>query len=379
MPERDPYEVLGVSREASDEEIRKAYLKLAHKYHPDKTGGDKAAEEKLKEINASYDILKNPEKRKQYDRFGHAGDPFGGAGGPFSGGFGGFGGAGQGFENAFEDVFDMFFGRSGGSGRRQRGPRPGNDLEYKVSITLREAATGVKKTIRFTRMESCNECSGTGAAAGSRPEVCPACQGSGQTHIARGFFSVTQTCGRCRGTGRTVTKPCHRCGGEGRTRIQREIAVDIPAGVDTGLRLRVAGEGEPGENGGPRGDLHIYIEVQQDELFVREGADILCEVPVSFPKAVLGATIRVPTLSGEADLKVPAGTQSGAILRLRGLGMPDLRGYRNGDQLVRIIVEVPTRLTRRQRELMQEFENESDEKAYPLYRRFMDKIKNFQG
>ncbi|MCX5757189.1 MAG: molecular chaperone DnaJ, partial [Candidatus Hydrogenedentes bacterium] len=300
MPERDPYEVLGVSRQSSDEEIRKAYLKLAHKYHPDKTGGDKAAEEKLKEINGSYDILKNPEKRKQYDQFGHGNNPFGG---------GGCGGGTPGFEGAFEDVFDMCFGRSGGGGgggRRQRNPRAGNDLEYKIPITLREAAFGVKKSIRFARMETCSECSGTGAAAGSRPEVCPSCQGSGQTHIARGFFSVTQTCGRCRGTGRTISKPCHRCSGEGRTRIQREIAVDIPAGVDTGLRLRVPGEGEPGENGGPRGDLHIYIEVQQDELFLREGSDILCEVPVSFPKAVLGATIRVPTLTGEAELKVPA-------------------------------------------------------------------------
>lgn len=367
---KDPYELLGVAKTASEDEIRRAYLKLAHKYHPDKTGGDKAAEEKLKEINAAYDILKNPEKRSQFDRYGAAGEGFsGGPGGGFSG---------AGFETQFEDLFDMFFGgRSGG--RRQASARPGNDLEYKVSITLQEAAFGTKKSIRFSRMENCNDCSGTGAAAGTRPDACPSCQGTGQVHVARGFFSVTQTCHRCRGTGRVVSKPCHRCSGEGRTRIQREITVDIPAGVDTGLRLRVAGEGEPGEMGGPRGDLHIHIEVVPHEIFVREGNEIICEVPISFPQAALGATIRVPTLKGDAELKVPAGSQSGSMLRLRGLGIPDIRGYRQGDQIVRLIVEVPARLTRRQRDLLKEFDEEGDDKAYPLYRRFMDKLRGVEG
>jgi molecular chaperone DnaJ len=370
---QDPYELLGVSRTASEDEIRRAYLKLAHKYHPDKTGGDKVAEEKLKEINAAYDILKNPDKRSQFDRFGAAGEGMGS-------GFGGAGGySGQGFETQFEDLFDMFFGRSGGGGRRQPAPRPGNDLEYKVAISLIEAAFGVKKSIRFSRMETCNDCGGSGAAAGTRPEACPDCQGTGQVHVARGFFSVTQTCRRCRGTGRVVSRPCQRCSGDGRIRIQREISVDIPPGVDTGLRLRVAGEGEPGELGGPRGDLHIHIEVTPHEVFTRDGNDIICEVPINFSKAALGATIRVPTLRGDAELKVPSGTQSGSMLRLRGLGVPDIRGYRQGDQIVKIIVEVPAKLTKRQRELLKEFDEENDEKAYPLYRRFMDRLRGTEG
>ena len=368
--QKDLYDLLGVARGASEDEIRRAYLKLAHKYHPDKTGGDKTAEDKLKEINAAYDILKNKDKRAQYDRFGTTGaDPFGGAGG--AGGFGGgFGGGG---ENPFDDFVDMLFGRGAG-GRRQGGARPGNDLEYRVTLTLQEAATGVKKSVRFARMETCTDCSGTGAAAGSRPETCPECQGAGQVRIAHGFFSVTQPCRRCRGTGRHVSKPCSRCSGNGRIRVQREVSVDIPAGIDTGQRLRVAGEGEPGEQGGPRGDLHILIEIQRDEVFERDGNDIYCEVPLSFPQATLGATVRVPTLKGDADLKIPPGTQSGTLFRMRSLGMPDVRGYRQGDQIVKVFVEVPTKLSKRQRELIAEFEKESDAKTYPLYRRFMDRF-----
>lgn len=365
--QRDLYEILGVSRTATDEEIRRAYLKLAHKYHPDKTGGDKEAENKLKEINAAYDILKNAEKRRQYDMYGQAGEQMGG--------FGGAGGFGGGFDSPFEDIFDMLFGGRGGGGRRSAA-RPGNDLEYRVTLTLNEAAFGTKKNIRFSRKETCSDCAGSGSAPGMRPETCPVCRGSGQVRASQGFFSITQTCHRCRGAGRVITKPCSRCGGEGRIRIQREISVDIPAGVDTGLRLRVAGEGEPGDGGGPRGDLHIFIEVLPHEIFLREGVDIICEYPISVSQAALGATVRVPTLQGVADLKIPPGTQPGAALRLRGLGMPDLRGYRQGDQIIRIIVEVPTRLTRRQRELLKEFDTENDPKSYPLHRRFMDMLKN---
>lgn len=374
MP-RDLYEILGVSKTASDEEIRRAYLKLAHKYHPDKTGGDKQAEEKLKEINGAYDILKNPEKRKQYDMYGSMGEQMGGGpGGGFQGGFSGFGGGGfSGFDSPFEDFFDMLFGQGGG--QRRHAARAGNDLEYRVSVTLEEAAFGVKKNVRFTRSETCSDCSGSGAAPGTQPETCPTCRGTGQVRASQGFFSITQTCSRCRGAGRIVSRPCSRCGGSGKNRVQREISVDIPAGIDTGVTLRVSGEGEPGDFGGPRGDLHIRVEVQPHDFFTREGTDILCEVPVSFPQAAVGATVRVPTLRGEAELKVPAGTQSGAILRLRGMGMPDLRGYRQGDQLVRVVVEIPTKLSRRQRELLQEFDQESDEKTYPLYRRFMDRLK----
>lgn len=363
--QRDLYEILGVPRTASDDEIRKAYLKLAHKYHPDKTGGDKEAENKLKEINAAYDILKNTEKRRQYDTFGQS-DPMGG----------GQGGFGAGFDSPFEDFFDILFGRGGGGGGRRPSARPGNDLELRVSLTLEEAAFGSKKNVRFSRKEICSDCTGSGAAPGTRPEVCPLCQGSGQVRATHGFFSVTQTCTRCRGAGRIITKPCSRCSGEGRIRIQREISIDIPAGVDTGLRLRVSGEGEPGDNGGPRGDLHVYVEVQNHEIFSREGIDIICEFPVSFTQAAIGATVRVPTLRGEADLKIPPGTQPSAMLRLRGLGMPDLRGYRQGDQIVKVMVEIPTKLTRRQKEILKEFDDESDAKTYPLHRRFMDILRN---
>ncbi len=366
----DLYELLGVSRTATDEEIRRAYLKLAHKYHPDKTGGDKEAEEKLKRINAAYDILKNADKRKQYDAFGSTGPGMGaggfrGAGGDFAGG--------AGFDSPFDDFFEMLFGRGGG---RRQAARPGNDIECRAGITLEEAAAGVKKKVKFSRLEMCNDCSGSGAAPGSTADACPSCQGSGQVRASHGFFSVTQTCPQCRGTGRIVINPCRRCGGRGRIKISRELAVDIPAGVDTGVSLRLAGEGEPGENGGPRGDLHIHIEVEPHDVFQRQGTDIICDLPISFPKAALGATVRVPTLRGEEELKVPAGTQNGTILRLRGLGMPGLRGYRQGDQLVRVVVEVPSRLTRRQKELLEEFERESDEKDYPLYRRFMETLKN---
>ncbi|MCX5770458.1 MAG: molecular chaperone DnaJ [Candidatus Hydrogenedentes bacterium] len=372
MPKQiDLYEILGVSRDASDDEIRRAYLKLAHKYHPDKTGGDKEAENKLKEINAAYDILKNPEKRKQYDRFGSMSEQAG-----FGGGYGGAGFGGAGFESPFDDFFDMLFGRGGG-GRGRSAARPGNDLEYRTTITLEEAAFGAKRKLKFARMELCNECSGTGAAPGSRPETCPVCHGAGQVRVAQGFFSVTQTCHRCRGAGKIVSKPCPRCSGTGRVRLSREINVDIPAGIDSGMRLRVAGEGEPGENGGPRGDLHVLVEVEAHEIFAREGVDIICEFPVSFTQAAVGDTVRVPTLRGDADLKIPPGTQSGTLFRLRGLGMPDLRGYRQGDQIVKVVVEIPAKLTRRQRELLKEFEQENDAKTYPLYRRFMDKLKKY--
>jgi len=383
MPQQDYYEILGVARDASPEEIRKAYLKLAHKHHPDRTGGDKQAEDKLKEINEAYDTLKNAEKRAQYDRFGRTGDPFGGAGAGGFEGFGGFGGFGGGagpggFEAPFEEFFDVLFGR-GGAGGRRRAATPGNDLEVRVSVTLREAAFGSKKTVRINRAEVCSECSGTGAAPGSQPQTCPDCSGSGQVRRAQGFFSITQTCPKCRGTGRVIPKPCSRCNGAGRVRVQREISVDLPPGVDTGSRLRVAGEGEPGDGGGPRGDLYIYVEVLPDEIFVREGNDVVCEVPINFAQAALGTTIRVPTLRGEAELKIPAGTQSGQLFRMRNQGIPDLRGYRQGDQIVRIQVETPTRLSREQRELLQRFHELGDHHAYPQQHRFQERLKNVRS
>lgn len=369
---RDFYEILGVPRTASEDEIRKAYRKLAHLYHPDKTGGDKAAEEKLKEINEAYDVLKNKEKRAQYDQFGAAGA---GAGFGGAGGFGGFDPAGS----PFDDIFEAFFGGGGGpggrGGRGRAGATQGSDLEYRLRMTLRDAFTGKKETIRFRRNETCGECNGTGAANGSSRETCSQCHGHGQVRMSQGFFSITRTCPRCQGTGQVVTKPCAKCRGNGIVTADRELSIDIPGGVETGSRLCAHGEGEPGRNGGPRGDLYIVIEVEKDDVFRREGLDIICEVPVRFSEAVMGATIRVPTLEGEADLKVPAGTQSGTTFKLRGQGMPDLRGYRRGDQLVLIQVETPSKLTREQKDLVRRFDELSDEKTYPLYRRFLSKIR----
>ena len=363
----DLYELLGVERSASQEQIRKAYLKLAHKYHPDKTGGDKEAEEKLKKINAAYDILKTPDKRAQYDRFGST-DGQGGFGG---GGFGGQGFGGQGFEAPFEDFFDMLFGQGakrGGGGAG--GAQAGNDLELRLSISLEDAAFGTKKKIRYNRREACTDCKGTGAAPGSKPEVCGQCHGAGQVRVAHGFFSVTRTCPQCHGAGKTISKPCSACSGKGQTKAARELSVDVPAGVDSGSRLRVTGEGEAGHGGGRRGDLYIFIEIADHPIFQREGTTIHCEIPATFSQAALGATVRVPTLEGEAELKIPAGSQTGTQLRLRGLGMPDLRGYRQGDQIVRITVETPQKLSRKQKDLLREFDELADPKTYPQHDKF---------
>lgn len=372
---QDYYSLLGVPRSATEDEIRTAYRKLAHQYHPDKTGGDKAAEDKLKGINEAYDVLKNKEKRQRYDQFGEAGAGagFGGGGGGFQG-FGGGGGAGS----PFDDIFDAFFG--GGGGRRG-GARPtqGDDLEYRLTITLRDAAFGVKKTLEFPRQENCNTCSGSGAAPGSSRDTCKQCGGAGQVRMSQGFFSVSRTCPVCHGSGSIIANPCRDCRGSGRVETQRELNLDIPAGVDNGSRLRVPGEGEPGAHGGPRGDLYVRIMVEADDIFSRDGNDILCRFPVSFPQAILGITAKVPTLEGEAELKIPAGTQSGTVFRLRGMGVPDLRGYRNGDQLVEVQVETPTKLTKEQKELIHKFEELSTHKTYPLHKKFFDKIKASLG
>lgn len=358
------YEILGVPRSASQEEIRKAYLKLAHKYHPDKTGGDKEAETKLKEINAAYDILKNPDKRKQYDQFGNM------EGQPFQGGFGGD--FSSGFDSPFGDLFDMLFGQSGGRGRTSRA-QAGRDLEYELSLKLEEIAQPCKKTISFSRAENCGECAGSGAAKGTQPETCPHCKGAGQIRQSHGVFSMSQPCPKCAGAGRVISSPCSACQGSGQVRRKRELNIDIPVGIESGTRLRVAGEGEAGRMGGPRGDLFIRIKVQEHPFFERHGMDIVCEAPVTFTQSALGATIRVPTLTGQADLKIPAGAQSGAQLRLRGHGLPDVRGYRQGDLIVVVQVETPTKLSRRQRELLEEFESLSNNRTYPHRDDFISK------
>ena len=368
------YDILGVPRESTEAEIRTAYRKLAHKYHPDKTGGDKVAEDKLKGINEAYDVLKNKEKRAKYDRFGTTAAGAGGFGG--GGGFQGGGGAAG---SPFDDIFDAFFG---GTGRRPgAGPAPsqGDNLEYPVKITLREAASGVKKHLRFKRTEHCSDCKGTGARPGSGREACNQCGGAGQVRMSQGFFSVTRTCPRCHGAGQIVTDPCATCRGSGTTQVERELKVDLPAGVDTGSRLRMNGEGEPGQNNGPRGDLYVFIEVEADDIFERDGSDVHCQVPINFPQAALGATIKVPTLEGEAELKIPTGTQSGTIFKLRGLGIPDVRGYRKGDQLVRVQVETPSKLTKDQKEIVRQFDELSSNKTYPLHGKFVNKIKKSFG
>ncbi|MEK7793867.1 MAG: molecular chaperone DnaJ [Candidatus Hydrogenedentota bacterium] len=371
---KDFYDILGVTRAATQDEVRSAYRKLAHKYHPDKTGGDKPAEDKLKEINEAYDVLKNKEKRAQYDQFGQAGP--GVPGGAGQGGFGGFGG---GFSQGspFEDIFESFFGGQprGGAAKASRGA----DLEYRVKITLRDAAFGTKTRIRFTRKEVCGDCQGAGAAKGTTRETCQQCQGAGQVRMSQGFFSIARTCPVCQGAGQIVKDPCRKCHGSGAVNAEREINVDVPPGVDTGSRLCLQGEGEPGHGGGGRGDLYIFVEVQPDAVFKREGTNIVCEFPISFPQAILGATVRVPTLDGEADLKIPAGTQSGTAFKLRGLGVPDLRGYRRGDEFVEVHVETPAKITKEQRELIKRFEELSEEHSYPLHKRFMDKIRGSFG
>jgi len=368
---RDYYEILGVAREADEDTIRAAYRKLAHMYHPDKTGGDKPAEDKLKEINEAYDVLKNKEKRAKYDRFGAAG--VGAGAGGFAGGFGGAG------ASPFDDIFEAFFGGGAGRGRGPQSAARGDDLEYPLQLTLREAAFGTSKIIRFKRHESCQECSGSGATKGSGVERCPQCNGAGQVRMSQGFFSITRTCPKCQGSGGVIKEPCRACGGSGATTAQRELTVKIPPGVDTGSRLRITGEGEAGRNGGPRGDLYVFLEVEEDDVFTREGNDVSCEVPVSFPHAILGAEITVPTLEGETKLKVPAGTQSGTVFKMRGMGIPDLRGYQKGDLLVTVHVETPTKLSKEQKELIKKFEELSSAGSYPLHKRFMDRIKKSFG
>jgi molecular chaperone DnaJ len=375
VAEKTYYERLGVSRDASPEEMRKAYLKLAHRYHPDKTGGDPAAEAKLKEINAAYDTLKNVDKRREYDQTLDAQAAFGGGGA----GFGGFDftGGGGGFQQSragqpFEDIFGSFFGGVGGRARPQA--QPGNDLEVRVDVMLREVAEGVRRTLQLNMRDLCADCRGSGAAPGTQPQVCPDCGGGGYVQQARGPFSMTQPCRRCRGTGTIVPSPCPKCGGTGRMKAIRSINVTIPAGVSHGTRLRLAGEGEPGPANGPRGDLFVVIHVAPDERFEREGKNLLVEVPVRFDEAVLGAEITVPTLTGKAKLKVPPGSETGNQLRMKGLGLPGMKGGAKGDQIVRLVVETPQKLTHEQRELLERFAKIASPSDYPKKQAFLRKL-----
>ena len=348
MDKRDYYEVLGVSRNATSDEIKKAYRKLARKYHPDANPGDKDAEAKFKEISEAYVVLSDPEKRAGYDRFGHAGADGQGFGG-FEG-FGDFGGLG--------DIFEMFFG-GGGRTRRRTGPERGQDIRTDMEISLEEAAFGLEREVKVPRVETCGTCGGSGAAAGSTPKTCLACAGTGQVQFTQstpfGRIVQSRTCDRCRGTGQVIEKPCPTCRGAGSVRKTRSIKVKVPPGVDNGSRLRLAGEGEAGTRGGPPGDLYVYIHVKQHKLFRREGDDLICEIPLSFVQAALGDEIDVPTLEGKEKLKIPEGTQPGTVFRIRGKGVPHLSGFGRGDQHVRIKVMIPGKLSEKQKELLREF------------------------
>ena len=376
MTTKDYYEILGVSKGASPEEIKKSYRKMAMKYHPDRNPGDQKAEEKFKEATEAYEVLSDPDKRKRYDQFGHAGVHQDAGFGPGSHAYEDF----PDIFGSFSDIFEEFFGGGRGRARSSQRARRGEDLRYDLEITLKEAYIGTEKEIEVPRQDLCDTCDGTGCAAGHSPEICPQCQGTGQISMTQGFFQISRTCNRCGGAGRIITHPCIRCHGTGRVVKHHQVRIKVPAGAMTGLKLKVSGEGEAGHKGGPPGDLYVVIGVQDHPLFKREGDNLLIEVPISFPTAALGGEVKVPTLSGEnIVVKVPPGTQSGRILRLGGRGMPNIRGHGFGDILVKVNVETPTRLTPRQRELLEEFAQISGEETNPQSRSFFDKVRQVFG
>jgi molecular chaperone DnaJ len=372
MAKRDYYEVLGVQKEAAEEEIKKSYRKLAVKYHPDKNPGDKSAEERFKELGEAYEVLNDPQKRALYDQYGHAAFDRRQGGGFARGGF----------HDPFE-VFREVFGGGGifedlfGGGRADPSqPQRGDDLRYDMEITFEEAAHGCEKEITVTKPERCESCHGSGAEPGSKTKTCPGCGGRGQVISSRGIFSIAQTCPQCQGAGRIIEKPCKICRGSGRREKTSKIKLRIPAGVDTGSRLRSSGNGEAGLRGGNTGDLYVVLHVRPHAVFQRDGEDLLCEVPVGFVQAALGGDIDVPTLNGKASIKLPAGTQPGTMFRLKGKGIKNLQGYGYGDLHVRINVEVPTQLTAAQKAKLQEFAELCNGNESPLRQSFFEKAKN---
>lgn len=373
MSKRDYYEVLGVSRDASQDELKKAYRKLARQYHPDANPDNKEAEAKFKEAAEAYSVLSDVDKRANYDRFGHAGADGQGFGGFDFSGFGGgdFGG--------INDIFDIFFG--GGGGRQRTGPQKGTDLRLNLELSFKEAAFGVEKDIKVPRAERCETCSGTGSAPGTHTKNCSVCHGSGQVQQAVntpfGRIMQSSTCRNCQGTGKIIEKPCPTCHGSGEVRRTRSINVKVPAGVDNGNRIRLTGEGEPGLRGGPPGDLYVYVSVRPHKLFRREGNDIFCEIPISFVQAAMGDVITVKTLEEEVEMKIPEGTQTGSVFRLRGKGIPYLNGAGRGDQHVRVKIVTPNKLSDRQRELLKEFAKASgDHIPKGAEKSFLEKVKN---
>jgi len=374
MAKKDYYEVLGLSKDADEKEIKSAFRKLAKQYHPDLNPDNKEAEAKFKEVNEAYEVLSDSDKKAKYDKFGHAAfDPnqgFGG-GGFSSGGFGGF-------EDIFGDIFGDMFG--GGRSSQRTGPRPGSDLKLKIDITFEEAAFGTKKEIKINRVEKCSTCDGSGAKKGTSKKTCSTCGGTGTVRTVQrtpfGQFASTQTCSTCRGTGEIVENPCTSCNGTGKEKKSRNITINIPAGVDTNSVIPLRGEGNHGDNGAPTGDLYVYINVKDHEIFERDGDDVWCEIPISFTKAALGGSIEVPTLEGKVKYEVPSGTQTGTVFRLKNRGIKNVRGTNKGDQYVKVKIEVPKKLTDKQKQILSQFAEESGETNDGEKKGFFDKIKD---
>ena len=361
---RDYYEVLGVARDCTPQDLKSAYRKIALKYHPDRNPGDHAAEEKFKEASEAYEVLSDPEKRARYDRFGHA------QGFNFEGGFS---------SATINDIFGEIFGDIFGAGRARRGGRArGADLRYNLDVSFEEAAFGCEVQVKIPRPRRCEECEGTGSQS-RQLRVCPTCGGAGEVRFTQGFFAVSRTCNHCGGVGQVVADPCARCSGRGKIESESQVTVKVPPGVDTGTRIRYAGEGEPGEHGGAPGDLYVVMHVREHPIFVREESDVLCEMPISFTQAALGATIDVPTLDGKVKMKVPPGTQSGKVFRLKAKGIPRLHGGGRGDQHVKVVIETPSQLTREQRELLERFAEISGEETHPQSKSFLEKVRELFG
>jgi len=373
LEKRDYYEVLGVQRDADDQALKSAYRKLAHQHHPDKNPGDRAAEDKFKELTEAYAVLSDPEKRARYDRFGHQNgpSPFEGFGGPFA--------AGANINDIFGDIFSEMFG--GGVRGRQRARPRGSDLRYHLELSFEDAAFGTTARIQIPRPRRCDPCQGSGARPGTSPRSCPTCGGTGEIRLTQGFFSMARTCHHCGGSGRVIAEKCPSCGGQGQVREDANVEVKVPAGVDTGTRLKLSGEGEPAPAPGAQpGDLYVVVQVREHPIFRREDTEVVCEMPISFSQAALGAQIDVPTLDGPVKMKVPAGTQSGKVFRLRGKGIPSLGGSGRGDQHVRVAVETPTHLTKEQKELLERFAELSGGQTNPKAHGFWAKVAElFQG